>query len=107
VDSLQGLFRRDYQVFTGTSAEDGLAVLARERIDVVLSDQRMSPVDGTEFLVQVKEKSPDTIRILVTGYADIQSVIRAVNYGQIYGYITKPWKVEELETLVKQAMRHL
>ena len=107
VDSLNGLFRRDYQVFTGTSAAEGLEVLAREKIDVVLSDQRMSPVDGTEFLVQVKEKSPETVRILVTGYADIQSVIRAVNYGQIYGYVTKPWKPDELETLVKQAVQHL
>lgn len=107
VDSLHGLFRRDYQVFTGTSAAEGLEVLAREKIDVVLSDQRMSPVDGTEFLVQVKERSPDTVRILVTGYADIESVIRAVNYGQIYGYVTKPWKPDELETLVKQAVRHL
>ena len=107
VDSLQGLFRRDYQVFTGMSAEEGLAVIAREKIDVVLSDQRMSPVDGTEFLVQVRAKSPDTVRILVTGYADIESVIRAVIYGQIYGYVTKPWKPDELETLVKQAVRHL
>src|ERR1044071_7754492 len=83
VDSLHGLFRRDYQVFTGTSAAEGLEILDRERADVLLADQRMSPVDGTEFLVQVKERSPETVRILVTGYADIQSVIRAVNQGQI------------------------
>jgi two-component system NtrC family sensor kinase len=107
VDSLYGLFRREYQVFTGISAEEGLEVIRREKVDVVLSDQRMSPVDGTEFLVKVKELSPDTIRILVTGYADIEAVIRAVNLGHIYGYITKPWKPDELEGLVKNAVSQL
>jgi two-component system NtrC family sensor kinase len=107
VDSLHGLFRRDYNVFTATSAFEGLEVLAREKIHVVLSDQRMPQMSGTEFLRCVKEHYPDTIRILVTGYADIEAVISAVNFGQIYGYIAKPWKPDEFELLVRQAVRHL
>ncbi|MBI4861264.1 MAG: response regulator [Candidatus Riflebacteria bacterium] len=107
VDSLHGLFRREYNVFTATSADEGMGVLTRERIDVVLSDQRMPGTSGSEFLTTVRDRFPDTIRILFTGYADIEAVIQAVNFGQIYGYIAKPWKPDELELFVRQAIRHL
>jgi signal transduction histidine kinase len=107
VDSLTALFRRDYRVLAATSGTEALEILDREPIRLVLSDERMPGMTGTELLVHVREKVPESIRILVTGYADIEAVIRAVNYGQIYGYVTKPWEPAELEMMVRHAARHL
>ncbi|MBK6628584.1 MAG: response regulator [Flavobacteriales bacterium] len=96
-------FRRDLEVFTASTAEQALEILERTPIPVVISDQRMPQVTGVDFLAQVKQRHPDTIRMLLTGYADIQAVIDAVNKGRIYAYVTKPWDASDLLLRIQQA----
>lgn len=100
-------FRRDYEVFTARSAAEGFQIMMQTPIHVIISDQRMPGMDGSEFLSKVKHEFPDAIRMLLTGYADIQAVIAAVNDGNIFRYITKPWDPVELGTIVREAFeRH-
>ncbi|MDL1899792.1 hybrid sensor histidine kinase/response regulator [Anaerolineae bacterium CFX9] len=96
-------FRRDYNVFTARSAEDGFKVMIETPIQVIISDQRMPGMNGSEFFGRVKNEFPDAIRLLLTGYADIQAVIAAVNDGNIYRYITKPWNPLDLSATVREA----
>lgn len=96
-------FRRDYVVHTATSAADGLQIMAEQPVHVVITDQRMPEMAGSSFLARIKGDYPDAIRLLLTGYADIQVVIKAINEGAVYRYITKPWDPLELESTVRQA----
>ncbi len=105
--ALRRQFRRICNVYTATSANEGLKLLEEVPIHAIISDQRMPQVTGSEFLREVKGEYPDAIRLLLTGYADIHAVIEAINQGQIYRYITKPWDAAELETIVREAFdRH-
>ncbi|MBI3890461.1 MAG: hybrid sensor histidine kinase/response regulator [Candidatus Wallbacteria bacterium] len=104
-NSIVGLFRRDYQVFPANSAEDAVEILKREDIHVLMTDQRMPGTTGTAFLASLAESQPEMVRILLTGYADIQAAIDAINTGQVYRYLTKPWNPGELAAIVKQAMQ--
>ncbi|MGZ9038806.1 MAG: HD domain-containing phosphohydrolase, partial [Burkholderiales bacterium] len=92
LNALRRLLRpQGYRVLTAESGAEGLVTMANTHVDLVLSDMRMPEMDGAAFLEQVKARSPDTIRILLTGYADLGSTIAAVNNGGIYRYIAKPW----------------
>lgn len=102
--AFRATFRREMQVFTTTSPEEALAILEKERIPVVISDQRMPLVSGSDLLATIKHRHPDTIRMLLTGYADLQAVIDAVNKGNIYAYVTKPWDANDLRLRIQQAM---
>jgi response regulator RpfG family c-di-GMP phosphodiesterase len=93
-----------YRVLTANSAAAGLALLASEAVDLVISDMRMPETDGAQFLEQVRERWPDTIRLLLTGYADMASTIHAINRGQIYRYIAKPWNDDELPLIIREAL---
>ena len=105
LSSLKRLFRpHGYRVLTATSGEQGLAVLSETEIDLVISDMRMPEMDGACFLEQVRQRWPDTMRILLTGYSDIASTIAAVNRGEIYRYLSKPWLDDDVILLVKQAL---
>lgn len=104
LDSLQHLFHRKFHIFRATSAREALEVLENEPIQVILSDQRMPGTTGDELLSQVRTRWPDTMRLLFTGYADIQAVTRAVNQGGIFRYILKPWDPAELEAVLLQAV---
>jgi signal transduction histidine kinase len=104
VESLERLFRRKYKVFTATSGVEALRVLERERISLIVTDQRMPGMTGVELLAASREHQPDAIRILLTGYTDIDSVIAAVNSGQIYRYVTKPWDPVDLGNAVDKAI---
>jgi response regulator RpfG family c-di-GMP phosphodiesterase len=105
LSSLRRLFRaKDYQVRTAESGQAGLALLETEAIDLVISDMRMPEMDGVQFLAQVRVRSPDTVRLLLTGYADITSIIDAINRGEIYRYITKPWDDNDIVLIVRQAL---
>jgi signal transduction histidine kinase len=101
--SLRRQFRRDYDVYTARSAEEAYRIMVEQPIQVIISDQRMPGVSGSEFFARMKEEFPDTIRLLLTGYADIQAVISAINDGQIFRYVTKPWDPLELTTIVREA----
>ena len=96
-------FRRDFKVFTALSAKEGLDILRNNDIEIILTDQRMPEMTGVEFLELVIKEFPDPIRILITGYADIEAVIDAINKGQVYKYITKPWNDHELKMNIEKA----
>jgi response regulator RpfG family c-di-GMP phosphodiesterase len=105
LSSLRRLFRtRGYQVFTAEGGNAGLSILENESVDLVISDMRMPEMDGACFLENVQARWPDTIRLLLTGYADIQSTIDAINRGEIYRYIAKPWDDNDLLLIVRQAI---
>ena len=98
--SFKASFRRDFNVFTANSGEDALKLMETEKIHVIVSDQRMPGMTGIELLQHVKVKYPEPIRILLTGYADINAVIDAINKGEVYRYVTKPWNTDELKTII-------
>jgi two-component system response regulator HupR/HoxA len=100
LESLTEVFGDRFQVFTARSADEAWAVFERESPELLLSDQRMPGKTGIEFLKEVKEREPGTIRMLITGYSDIDAVIEAVNHQVLYRYVTKPWKNEDLTDLV-------
>lgn len=107
VAALQRLLRRDgYRILTATSAAEGLQLLALHDVQVVIADQRMPEISGTEFLSRVKEMHPGTTRIVLTGYTDLQSVTDAVNRGAIYKFLTKPWDDDRLREHVRDAFIH-
>src|SRR5262245_25496000 len=90
VQSVKDLLRFDYRVLGATRAGEGLALMEREDIHVVMSDQRMPEMTGVEFLRRIKETHPNTVRLLFTAYADINAVTEAINQGNVYRYISKP-----------------
>lgn len=101
--SLKMHFRQSHDVFTTTDATELIKYVSEHDVQVVISDQRMPDKQGTEVLRDIKEASPNTIRILLTGYADLNAVIDSVNDGEIYRYITKPWQNDELKKIVNKA----
>lgn len=104
--SLSRLFRREgFKTITATSPAIAFELLAKHRVQVVLSDQRMPEMSGTEFLSRVRQLYPDTIRIVLTGYTDLDSVTGAINRGAIYKFLTKPWDDDLLREQVREAFR--
>jgi len=105
--SLKRLFRPfGYRIFTADGGAQGLEILAQETIDLVVSDMRMPGMDGSQFLEKVRHKSPETMRILLTGYAEIGAAVDAINKGQIYRYLAKPWEDNDIVLTVKLALQH-
>lgn len=105
--SLARLLRRDgYKILRAKSGLEGLALMMENEVGVVVSDQRMPEMTGVEFLTQVKELYPRTIRIVLSGYADLDAMTDAINRGAIYKYFTKPWDNEVLSSEVLEAFRH-
>jgi response regulator RpfG family c-di-GMP phosphodiesterase len=102
--SLRGLLRKDYEFHTAQSGYEALRVLERVPIDVVVADQRMPEMTGVDFLSQVRARYPDVTRLLLTGYADLPAVIGAINQGQVFRYLTKPWDTEELRLVLRKAV---
>jgi serine phosphatase RsbU (regulator of sigma subunit)/FixJ family two-component response regulator len=104
LDLLYRTFRREFQVYKAESGPSALEVLDKEgEMAVIISDQRMPQMNGTEFLGRTVERFPDTIRILLTGYTDVEDLVEAINSGQVFKYITKPWNPTELKAVVQQA----
>ena len=96
-------FRRKYNVFATTDPADALKIMENKKIQVVLSDQRMPGMTGVDFFAQIKDKYPDALKLILTGYSDIEAVIGAINEGQVFRYVKKPWNPEELETIIREA----
>lgn len=104
--SLVRLFRRDgYRILAAGNVRDAFDLLAINDVQVILSDQRMSDMSGTEFLGRVKMLYPDTIRLVLSGYTDLTTVTDAINRGSIYRFLTKPWNDDELREHIRQAFR--
>jgi len=105
--ALHRLFRRDnYRVLTASSPAEGFELLALYRVQVILCDQRMPMMNGTEFLSKVKEMYPETIRIILSGYTGVDSVLDSINRGAIYRFYTKPWHDQQLRENIRLAFRH-
>ena len=98
--------RERYDVFGAESASEALELLERETVDVVISDELMPGMNGSEFLALVRNKYPDTIRMILTGHASLDSAIRSINEGEIYRFFTKPCNIIDLAITVRQALQH-
>ncbi|HEY9908997.1 MAG TPA: response regulator [Thermosynechococcaceae cyanobacterium] len=104
LDLLYRTFRRDFQVLKAESGVHALEVLSQEgEVAVIISDQRMPEMKGTEFLSRTVPQFPDTMRIILTGFTDVEDLVEAINSGQVYRYITKPWDPNELKVVVQRA----
>ncbi|MDO8369693.1 MAG: response regulator, partial [Candidatus Nitrotoga sp.] len=104
---LKRLLRHDgYNILTAMSAEQGLELLASHQVDVIISDQRMPGMSGVEFLRRVKTLHPETVRLVLSGYTDLQAVTDAINEGAIYKFLTKPWDDGILRANIEEAFRN-
>ena len=97
-------FRRDYKIYLAGSGAEGLKIMEEHEIHLVIADQRMPGMTGTEFLEQVKDSYPDCIRMVLTGFTDVEAIIQAINKGRVYRYITKPWDKNELKMNIDRAI---
>lgn len=103
VRSLQWLLQKEFEVLTAGSGQEALALVHQHDFDVVISDQRMPVMTGVEVLREVKRLSPRTMRILLTGYSDMQAIVKSVNESEVFRFINKPWNIAELPQVVAQA----
>jgi len=106
LNALNRLLRRDgYHILTAGSGQEGLTLLEQHKVGVIITDQRMPQMTGSEFLFQVKERYPDTVRIVLSGYTELKSVTDAINRGAIYKFLTKPWDDQLLRDNIEEAFR--
>lgn len=101
--SFKATFRIKYDVFTAESGEEAIKLLNENDINLIITDQRMPNMTGVEFLESILDTHPDPIRVLLTGYADMNAVIDAVNKGKIFHYLSKPWNEEELDMTIQRS----
>ncbi len=106
VQSVVDLLRFEYRVLGATRATEGLKIMEREQVHIVMTDQRMPEMNGVEFLKCLRQTYPDAVRLLFTAYADIDAVTDAINQGNVYRYISKPWEPHELREVLRQAVEH-
>jgi DNA-binding NtrC family response regulator len=102
-DSVHDLLRREFQVLKARSADEGLKLMRENEVHIIMTDQRMPKVTGVELLRSIRAGHPQAIRMLFTGYADLDSVIAAINQGHIFKFLKKPWQPEDLEQAVREA----
>src|SRR5687768_2446694 len=103
---LERLFRRDYRVVSAGSGEEALRLLEQHDVALLITDQRMPGMTGIELIKQATEFRPHMVRIILTGYTDVTSLVEAINCGQVYKYVTKPWGNDELRLTVGRALEH-
>lgn len=105
LNALKRLLRKEgYQLYFANSGTEGLDVLKAHEVQMVISDQRMPQMNGTEFLAEVKALYPDALRIILTGYSDIDSITQSINQGHIYKFFFKPWNDHRLKVEIRQAL---
>jgi response regulator RpfG family c-di-GMP phosphodiesterase len=102
-DSVHDLLRKEFRVLKAKSAAEGFKLMETEEVHIIMTDQRMPQVTGVELLSKIRAGHPQAVRMLFTGYADLESVIAAINQGHIFQFLKKPWQPEELESAVRQA----
>ena len=103
--AFRSVFRRFFNVFTATGASEAIDLLKDQKIHLILSDQRMPKMTGVELLNHVSSDYPQIIRMIVTGYSEMQPILDAVERGNVAQYITKPWKVDELKNILNEALQ--
>ena len=103
VSLLRTIFRQNYEVHVATSADEALKIISAMHIHVIVSDQRMPGMLGIELLSKVRLLSPNTMRILLTGYSDLAAIVGSVNDGEVFRYINKPWDHTEIKEIIAQA----
>jgi signal transduction histidine kinase len=103
IQSVKDLLRLEFNVLGATRAAEGLRLLSEHEVHVVMTDQRMPEMSGVEFLQRIRGEHPDAVRLLFTGYADLRAVIDAINQGNVYRYITKPWDPDDLMGVIREA----
>jgi DNA-binding NtrC family response regulator len=103
--SLRMLFRGRYEILVTTSAREAIQIVRDQQVHVVVSDQRMPELTGVELLREVREASPSTMRLLLTGYSDLQAIVASVNDGEIFRFIEKPWQAQYVLDVVEQAVK--
>jgi response regulator RpfG family c-di-GMP phosphodiesterase len=105
LSSLKRLLRKEgYRLLTATSGPEGLKLFDENGVHLVISDQRMPQMSGTEFLSVVKERYPDTIRVVLTGYTDVDAITESINKGHVYKFLLKPWNDQSLKLEIRQAL---
>jgi response regulator RpfG family c-di-GMP phosphodiesterase len=102
-DSVYDLLRRKYNVLKARSAAEGAKRMQEEEVHIIMTDQRMPQITGVDLLKTVRAKHPRAVRMLFTGYADLESIVAAINQGHIFQFLKKPWRAEELEAAVAEA----
>ena len=102
-DSVHDLLRREFRVLKANSGQEAFRLMQEEEIHLIMTDQRMPQITGVELLTRVKSRNPQAVRMLFTGYADLESIIAAINQGHIFQFLKKPWQAEELEAAVRHA----
>lgn len=107
LNAIKRLLRKeDYTVITANSGAEGLELLKENKVHLVVSDQRMPGMEGTDFLQKVKEGYPDIVRVILSGYADVAVIVDSINKGEIYRFLGKPWNDEELKASLRQCIEH-
>ncbi|MDF1593404.1 MAG: response regulator [Desulfobacterales bacterium] len=101
----EALQRESYQVFCAASAEEALTILSRQQIDLIISDEKMPGMSGTKLLTIVRKKYPEIVRIMLTGHANLNAALRAINEGEVYRFFTKPCNLIELTVAIRQALQ--
>lgn len=104
LDVFESCFWRDYNLHLASSAYEALEILEKQRVHLIITDQRMPVVTGVEFLEKIVDKYPEPVRLLLTGYSDLDSIVDAINKGKIFHYITKPWRKSELKRTLDNAL---
>ncbi len=102
-DSVHDLLRREFRVLKAHGAQEGFRLMQEEEIHIIMTDQRMPRITGVELLEKVKSKNPQAVRMLFTGFTDLESIIAAINQGHVFQFLKKPWQPEELQAAVRQA----
>ena len=102
-DSVHDLLRHEFRVLRAGSAAEGWRLMQEQEVHIVMTDQRMPQMTGVELLTQLRSRYPQAIRMLFTGYADVEAIIAAINQGHAFRFLKKPWQPEELEAVVREA----
>jgi response regulator RpfG family c-di-GMP phosphodiesterase len=102
-DSVHDLLRREFNVLKARSAAEGIQLMQQNEVHIIMTDQRMPQITGVEFLTKMRIRHPQAVRLLFTGYADLEAIIAAINQGHVYHFLKKPWQPEELIAAVREA----
>lgn len=104
--AFKAVFRRIYDIDIANSAQEGLEILSQNEYDIVISDQRMPKMTGVQFFEIIQSKYPDSIRMVLTGYSDMNAIIDAINKGKVFHYVSKPWNADELKVIINNALEY-